>query len=53
MDMKHEDAELYLFMPGIELCSIPWFVAHASAPNLRRIGFIRVDVYHPPGKMRP
>ena len=26
-------------------------VDHSDTPNLRRIGFKRVDVYHPPGKV--
>src|SRR6266404_1724590 len=53
MDMKHEEVGALHLHAGHRVVLHPVFVAHASAPNLRRIGFKRVDVYHPPGKMWP
>jgi len=32
---------LYIFMMGIDLCSVAWSFAHARAPNLGWIGFKR------------
>src|SRR3984893_7816535 len=48
--MKHEAGPLHLHA-GHRVVLHPVVVAHASAPNLRWIGFKRVDVRHPSGKM--
>ena len=50
--MKHEEAGALHFHAWHRVALHPVVVAHASAPNLRRIGFKRVDVCHPSGKMR-
>src|SRR3977135_2836299 len=38
---------------GVRAMGHSVIVVHARAPNLRRIGFKRVDVCHPPRKMWP
>src|SRR5580704_12252396 len=50
-DMKHEEAGGLHLHAGHRVVLHPVVVVHASAPNLRRIGFKRVDVCHTPGKM--
>src|SRR6266481_5361521 len=48
---RHEEADA--LHAGRRVVLHPVVVAHASAPNLGRIAFERIDVDHPPGKMWP
>src|SRR5260370_24818885 len=51
MDTKHQERGALHLRAGHRVVLHPVVVVHASTPNLRWIGFKRVDVYHQPGKM--
>jgi hypothetical protein len=51
MSMNHEEAGALHLHARHRVVLDTVVVGHTGAPHLRRIGFKRVDVYHPTGKM--